>query len=201
MNKLILLLLFIPLASFGQGDCLNGSNIYSGEPCGNGVKVKVETNVKQQTIVQRALNLSEEKTIVKTPITADLSEYTHILLVNVSIFLGYDLMEKFSVDWKKYNVKSESKYGYEPIENILSLSTFEIMNPIRLNKKRYKKELNYLKTIKNESYLYFYFNQRLGKGDDINTTFIIRDWKNKTIYNATHINTGLNEILAPLIDY
>ena len=29
----------------------------------------------------------------------------------------------------------------------------------------------------------------------------VRDWKNKLIYSATHINTGLNEILAPLIDY
>ena len=38
-----------------------------------------------------------------------------------------------------------------------------------------------------------YLRQGKGRGDDINTTFIIRDWKNKIIYNATHINTGLNE--------
>ena len=190
MKKLILILLFIPLVSFGQGDCLNGSNIYSGEPCGNGVKVKVETNVKQQTIVQRALVLSDEKTTIKTPLTADLSNYTHMLLVDYCTNFS---RAGFGNCFSSGNAKS--------LKNILSLSIFEIMNPYEVDKKRAKKETNFLKTIKNESYLYLYLRESDGRGNDVNTTFIIRDWKNKLIYNATHINTGLNEILAPLIDY
>ncbi len=91
--------------------------------------------------------------------------------------------------------------GFTKTEEYLGLSAFTIMNPFKVDKKRFKKDSNFLKTIKNESYLYLYLKQGKGKGDDINTTFIVRDWKNKQIYNATHINTGLNEILAPLIDY
>jgi len=49
--------------------------------------------------------------------------------------------------------------------------------------------------------LYLYLTQNVGRGDDINTSIVVRDWKNKLIYSATHINTGLNEVLAPLIDY
>ena len=75
------------------------------------------------------------------------------------------------------------------------------MNPYEVDKKRFKKNLTFLKTIKNESYLYLYLRQGKAEEMTVNTTFIIRDWKNKIIYNATHINTGLNEILAPLIDY
>ena len=94
-----------------------------------------------------------------------------------------------------------SKLAYEPVKNLLEMGVFEIVNPYVFDSKRFKKEPLYLKSIKKESYLYLYLIQSQGKGDDINTTFIIRDWKNKQIYNATHINTGLNEILAPLIDY
>ena len=196
MKKLLLLLLFIPLVSFGQGDCLNGSNIYSGEPCGNGVKVKVETNVKQRTVVQRALNLSDEKTTVKTPLTADLSNYTHLLLVQFSLqkplCIGMGDLGKGSFE----NCDERANF----LEDLLSLTILEIMNPYSINKKKAKKEPYFLKTVKNESYLYLYLKQGSGRGDDINTTFVIRDWKNKTIYSSTHINTGLNEILNPLIN-
>ena len=73
-------------------------------------------------------------------------------------------------------------------------------NPYEFDKKRFKKEPNYLKQLKKNLFIFIYSQSKV-RGDDINTTFIIRDWKNKQIYNATHINTGLNEILAPLIDY
>ena len=89
----------------------------------------------------------------------------------------------------------------DELNEMLSLTVFEIMNPFKVDKKRARKELNFLKTIKNESYLYLQIRQSKGRGDDVNTTFIIRDWKNKIIYNATHINLGLNEVFAPLIDY
>ena len=44
---------------------------------------------------------------------------------------------------------------------------------------------------------YSYLSKMLNNKD----SFILEYCKNKIIYNATHINTGLNEILAPLIDY
>ena len=176
MKKLILLLLFIPLVSFGQDPVV--------------VAVKTQTNSFSRTDVENELVLSNEKTTIKTPLTADLSNYTHLLIVSSVI-----KSQRFQNHYEVWDV------AYNQIEELLSLSVFEVMNPYKVNKKRWKKEPNFLKTMKNESYLYLQIKQMDGRGDDVNTTIMIRDWKNKLIYNATHINTGLNEILAPLIDY
>ena len=191
MKKLLIILLFIPFVSFGQEcPCQYGYDC-NGNECqtvtGQSTEVKVETEVKTEvnnvTRVARPLVLSDEKTTIKTPLTADLSIYTHILIVDVT---------------NKYG--KMGKWEAKDLEKMLSLTIFEIMNPYEVHK-RAKKEPNFLKTVKDESYLYLYLKRSKGRGDDVNTTFIIRDWKNKQIYNATHINTGLNEILAPLIDY
>jgi hypothetical protein len=182
MKKLILLLLFIPLVSFGQDEV---------------TILQSKTNISSSTNIENELVLSDEKTTIKTPLTADLSNYTHLLLVDVSIKGGYN--EGYTADSSNFtHVKGR---GYTEIAKNLNLTIFNIMNPYKIDKKRFKKESFFLRTIKNESYLYLYLKQGKGRGDDVNTTFIIRDWKNKILYNATHINTGLNEILAPLIDY
>ena len=161
MKKLLTLLLIIPLFSIGQNQ---------------------GTYISSSTIEENELVLSEKSSVIKTPLTADLSNYTHLLMVKVQL--------------------SNRWLGYGHVENLLSLTAFEIMNPEKVDKKRARKHgYTFLKTMKNESYLYLYLVEVTGKGDDINTSFIIRDWKNKIIYNATHINTGLNEVLAPLIDY
>ena len=162
MKKLILLL-FIPLVSFGQNQ---------------------KTYVKSVSVDENELALSEQSSNIKTPLNADLSNYTHLLLVKV------DLLEGFS-----------SIGDYNKIESILNLSAFEIMNPWNVDKSKFRKNETFLKTRKNESYLYLYIVEVEGKGDDVNTSIVVRDWRNKIIYNASHINTGLNEILAPLIDY
>ena len=179
MKKLLLLLLFIPIVSFGQDDVTV-------------VAVKSETNVSSKTTIENELVLSDEKTTIKTPLTADLSNYTNLLLVDVKILY-----------WRgePYNSWDYEKFSTERVEEILELSVFNIITPRSIDTKRARKEPYFLRTIKNKSYLYLYLKQGSGRGDDVNTTFIIRDWKNKLIYNATHINTGLNEILAPLIDY
>ena len=184
MKKLLLLLLFIPLVSFGQDKLI----------------IQSKTNISSSTNIENELVLSDLKTTIKTPLTADLSVYTHILLVDINIYSsqGYLTLKygsgKVGMNWRNL-------HGYQPIQQLLSLSFFEIINPYEFDKRKFKKNNNYLKTIKKESYLYLYLAQSKGRGDDINTTIIVRDWKNKIIYNATHINTGLNEILAPLIDY
>ena len=184
MKKLLLILLFIPLVSFGQDDV---------------TVVAVKSETKINTNIENELVLSDEKTTIKTPLTADLGNYTHLLIVNYTYKGEY----KTGYEGTIINniVFTSSKRGNESLKQTLSLSVFEIMNPFEVDKKRAKKEPNFLKTIKNESYLYLYIRQGKGRGDDVNTTIIVRDWKNKQIYSATHINTGLNEILAPLIDY
>ena len=168
MKKLILLLLFIPLVSLGQEEV---------------TVVQSKTNISSSTNVENELVLSEKSINIKTPLTADLSKFTKILLIDVR------------------EIYRQRQFSYADVKEVLSLTVFEVMNPYKVDKKRFKKDYSFLKTIKNESYLYLSFIEFAGRGDDKNSTLIIRDWKNKIIYNATHINLGLNEVFAPLIDY
>ena len=168
MKKLLLLLLFIPLVSFGQDEV---------------TVIQSKTNISSSTNVENELVLSEKSINIKTPFTADLSKYTTILLIDVNRF------------W------NGNQHNYSSISDVLSLTVFEIKNPYDVDKKRFKKEPKFLKTIKKDSYLYLSYREFGGRGDDKNSILIIRDCKNKIIYNATHINTGLNEVFAPLIDY
>ena len=70
MKKLILLLLFIPLVSFGQDDV---------------TVVAVKSETKINTNIENELVLSDEKTTIKTPFTTDLSNYTHLLIADNSM--------------------------------------------------------------------------------------------------------------------
>jgi len=181
MKKLILLLLFIPLVSFGQEEV---------------TVVQSKTNISNSTNIENELVLSDEKTTIKTPLIIDLNNYTHLALVRVNLKGGY-----YDTFTDESSTAVQNRDAYEPVEKLLSMGLLQVVNPYKLDVKRFRREPLYLRTIKKDTYLYLYLNQAKGRGDDVNTTILIRDSKNKIIYNATHINTGLNEILAPLIDY
>ena len=66
MKKLLLLLLFIPLVSFGQDEV---------------TVIQSKTNISSSTNVENELVLSEKSINIKTPFTADLSKYTHFTLM------------------------------------------------------------------------------------------------------------------------
>ena len=183
MKKVLLVLLIIPLMTFGQDDI---------------TVVQSKTSISNKTNIENELVLSSEKTTIKTPLTADLSNYTHLALVKINTHItGYSRI----VFSEQFNNKTSNTTGYVPVGKLLSMSVLEIINPYEFDRRRFKKDRNYLKEIKKETYLYLYLTQNVGRGDDINTSIVVRDWKNKLIYSATHINTGLNEVLAPLIDY
>jgi len=178
MKKFLLLLLFIPLVSFGQEQT-------------QATVVQQYTTNSSSTRVENELVLSEKNTTIKVPLTVDLNNYTHLALVSVT--------SMWTVGTG--SLADQNRYLYIPIQNLLTMGLLQVVNPIELDIKRFKKEPLYLRTIKKDTYLYLYFNTTQGRGDDVNRTILIRDSKNKIIYNATHINTGLNEVLAPLIDY
>ena len=128
MKKLILLLLFIPLVSFGQCECVNGYDCNWNE-CGEGttsvkIETKVETEVNNVTRVARPLVLSDEKTTVKTPLTADLSNSSSISHI---ITFAPEFKNLFAI-------------SSQVLEKMLSLTIFEIMNPFKVDKKRARKE-------------------------------------------------------------
>ncbi|MEO2057054.1 MAG: hypothetical protein ABGW67_06620 [Flavobacteriaceae bacterium] len=203
-TKLFTLAFLVSFISFSQVQPIN-PGLYRTNPDKPNVKMetKVNTRVNATTTTnfnkENELVLSEEKTNVKTPLTADLSNYTDILLVNISL-KDDDYSKWYDTDMYNHLPHINSK-AYIPVKDILSLSVFKIQNPIEINRKKFKKDRYFLKSIKKDSYLYLILKQTKGRGDDVNSSIIVRDYKNKIIYNATHINTGLNEILAPLIDF
>jgi hypothetical protein len=181
MKKLLLLLLFIPLVSFGQTD-------QWGE-------TKVETNVNNVTRVARPLVLSDASTTVRVTL-ADLSSYTDILIVK-AVLMNKDSKYNnlcFSCDRAISNKKT-----YKEIQDVLSMSLFEVKNPHEVKSSRARKEPEFLKTIKETAYLYLYYSESSGRGDDINTIVIVRDFNNKILYAANHINVGIDEALSPIM--
>ena len=167
MKKLLLLLMFIPLVSIGQ---------------------TVNTSVSSYT--ENELVLSEKQIDIKTPITVDLSNYTHILIVKSTMGRG------------AFGVFYFDKSTINNLASKLSSSIFNIIRPQAYDKKRYWKQgKSFLKNVKDKSYLYMYYSESKGKGDDINSKLLIRDWENKLIYSASHINYGIDEVLSPITDF
>ena len=174
MKKLILLLLFIPLVSLGQ-------------------EQSTVVGVKSETRIVNKPEPFEPSVNVRVPLNTDLNNFTDILIVDATM---YDVCG-FGVT----NTKMCSKTA-EKIEDVLSSSIFNIKNPYSVDKKRAKKDSQFLKTIKKDSYLHLYIRVTRGVGPNMNTSLVLRNSQNnKTIYSATHINIGLEEVLAPLIDY
>jgi hypothetical protein len=144
------------------------------------------TSVKVQTtnITRRPLVLSPEKTDIKTPIEVDLNNYTHLALVDIN------------------SLNRRSKSIYNLYADRLLSSPLTIVNPIVVDKRRWKKSPLFLKNEKNPDWLYLYYTRQGGSGnDDVNTTVIVRDYKNNIIYSASHTNTGIPQILYPLIGF
>ena len=159
MKKLLLLLLFIPVLLFSQVQQVNVRN-------------------------ERNLSLSPEKIKVRTPISVDLYNYTHIAIVDVDISNpGYPKKK-----WT--NVYADR----------LKQSPLTILNPYSYNKKLAKKNPTFLKDIKNPDWLYLsLYIQKVT--DDWRVSMIVRDYKNKIIYSASHNNVAPADILYPLIGF
>ena len=175
--RYLILLLFIPFVSYGQ----NQTTV---------VGVKTTT----QIVNEREIVLSEPSTNIRVPLTADLGNYTQIALVNVEL-----------VPWNQHgglaNPIRIKRHSYELVAEALSFSSFEVLNPIEVDKKKWKKDNAFLNKIKNEDCLYLSLRQQEGRGDDMNISVNVRNSKNKTIYSSTSVNVGLNETLAVLSDF
>ena len=166
---------------------------------------QVNTSTKVNVVNERDLVLSEKSTKVFTEFPDDMSMYTDILIVDATLhYPAYIRPANPSLGWVEAQMPEKFMYAWlapDKIQNILSGTVFNIQNPRLINKKAAKKNLKFLQEIKNESYLYLYVRQSKGKGDDINTSFMLRDYNRKLIYRATGVNVGLDEILEPLFNF
>ena len=161
------------------------------------IKVKTEKSANEQMTdafkagaanraarAAEAAAMADASTTIKVPLEVDLNNYTHLALVTV---------DKIDMMWGGYNTKYVVK---QFIKNLTS-SPLTIVNPID-EKKKFKKNRQHLKDNRNADWIYLYYSERK-EGVDNNKSLILRDYKNKVLYSALHINTAINEVLYPLI--
>jgi len=149
------------------------------------VQTTQTTNMSVQNrmtnIQPRQLNTSEPSTKIITPLETDLNEFEKLVMVDINTLNG------------------RTKYWYNMYEERLMSSPLRIINPVKVDKKLFRKNPLFLREVKDSKSIYLYYTRSKGSGnDDINTTVVLRDSNNKILYSASHTNIGIPDILLPL---
>ena len=173
MKKLLLLSLLISFP------------VYAQETINVNVKkdVKVSKSISELAI-ERAAAMSDPSTIIKIPLEVDFNNYTNIALVGIGNIGGF------------YGPKS----SYNAVAKALEFSPITVMNPIKENKKKFKKNKMFLRETKDPNWLYVYVKFSMSGVDSIKS-LVIRDSKNKVLYSVSHTNVPLAEVMSPLVDF
>ena len=129
-----------------------------------------------------AAAMSEPTTEIKTPLTVDFYNYTHIAIVDAT--------------YAVFNGRSGAdKNTYADMVSRLGNSPLTVINPREYSKKKFKKNMRFLRDIKDSSWLYLYYTKSYQGVDEIRS-LIIRDSKNKIIYNIKTKNVPQSEMIT-----
>ena len=195
MKKLIVLLLIVPVISFGQVQVQNNYSTqatdFIRQNSQNAISKMYIMMENQHNRVQdgaaRANLMAPAGQEIKIPLTTDLNNYTTIALVGVTYVYPS-------------GKKSSNRGTYRNFEQLLLNSPFSILNPATYDKKKFRKNSRFLRDIKNDDWLYLYF--RLSdEGVNSIKSIIIRNSQNRVIYNASTTNVTLEETLSPIVDF
>jgi hypothetical protein len=184
MKKLLFILFICPFASYGQqAQAQAQAQAQSTQVTVESTTVnEVDKNVGYAALASaaaaKAAAMSESLSDVITPLTVDLYDYTHIALVNVRCS-----------DAQCYNI----------VAKLLSLSPLTVINPRKYDKKKYRKDKGYLRTIKNPQWLYVNYIKSIQGVDDIRN-LTIRDSENKVLYKIKTRNIPANDVCSVLTD-
>ena len=137
--------------------------------------------------IARAEAMSAIGAEIIVDLEVDLNDYTHLALVNV-IYADNAT--------KKYSGKSQ----YEKFEGLFSSSPLALINPYKENRRKAKKNKQFLKEMKNPSWLYLYY-ETSAVGVDMHRSFVVRDSENKIIYRGKYVNTPKSDMVAPFVFY
>ena len=195
MKKLIILLLIVPVVSFGQVQVQNNSSTQATDF----IRQNSQNAITKMYIMMenqhnrgkdgaaRANLMAPAGQEIKIPLTIDLNNYTTIALVGVTYV-------------HPSGKKSSNRGTYRNFEQLLINSPFTILNPATYDKKKFRKNSRFLRYIKNDDWLYLYF--RLSdEGVNSIKSIIVRNSQNKVIYNASTTNVTLEETLSPIVDF
>ena len=151
----------------------------SGSASASASSSKVSVN----NITERELVLSEKVNSVVIELSPDIDQYNTIYIVNATL-------------WSSISNRSYyDKWNVEKTKDALISSSLEVIEPHSYDKRAWKKDKYFLRSIKNDKGIYLYLDQTKGKGDDVNSTLILRNSQNEILYKANFVNAGMNEIL------
>jgi len=182
MKKLLFILFIFPFASYGQQAQAQAQAQVQA------TQVKVESTTVNPVdynvgIAAKATAMSEPISKIITPLTVDFYDYTHIAIVGATCSGNYS-------DKSCYNVISD---GFK-------LSPLTVINPRDYNKKMFKKNPSYLRTIKNSKWVYVTYRKSIQGVDDIRS-LIIRNSQNKVLYKIETVNISADEVYSVLTDF
>jgi len=146
----------------------------------------VSTKVSVVNEDERELVLSEKEINILIELPSNIDQYNTIYIIGANIFIP---------EWDRciYNKTSARRTA----EALMS-SSLEVVNPYTYDKRAARKNKFFLRNIKNDKGIYLYLNQTKGKGDDLNSTLILRNSQNEILYKANFVNAGMNEIVDVL---
>jgi len=126
---------------------------------------------------EKLANMSPSKTETIVPLKVNLKNYTHIAIVGA--------------DYKSL---------YKSIQKELIDSPLTAINPKEYDKKKFRKDRRFLKSIKNPKWVYLYYKKIIQGYDEIRTV-IVRDSQNNIIYHSKTTNISFSENLSPLVNF
>ena len=185
MKKLLFILFVFPLASYGQQ--AQGQAQAQAQAQAQSTQVTVKSTTVNPVdynvgIAAKAAAMNESSTEVITPLTVDFYDYTHIALVAATCSGG-----------------GKDKDCYNVISDMFKFSPLTIINPRDYNKKRFKKNPAYLRTVKNPKWVYVSYSKSIQGVDDIRS-LTIRDSQNKVLYRVKTRNVSSEEVVSVLTD-
>ena len=192
MKKLLFILFVFPLASYGQQAQAQAQAQSTQVTVESTTVNEVDANVGYAALASAAAAnktaaaamaaaMSESLSDVITPLTVDLYDYTHIAVVSATCSNGSD------------------KSCYNVISGIFKLSPLTVINPRDYDKKKFKKNPAYLRTVKNPKWVYVSYSKSIQGVDDIRS-LTIRDSQNKVLYKVKTRNVSSEEVVSVLTD-
>ena len=193
MKKLLFLLLFIPLVTFGQDpikvEIVPASSYRNPKliaPVSNKVFLdavdKSAERLKQEAATIAAGKTAEAKTKVKVPLSINIEDYTHIAIVDVLLSSGF-----------------RTSGGFKRVYGALKATPLTLINPTE-NKKKYRANTFYLRGLKNPKWLYLYYVAGYS-GNNLTVSVILNDSENNKVFEASTTNMPWRTILTQIANF
>ena len=176
MKKLLLILLLVPMVSFGQVQVQGAVPTYEN-PNPQPIKVQVQNKTNpyarpannRPVIYNNPAPLAAAESNNFTPLSINIEDYTHIAIVDVLNSQG-----------KRQGVI------FRRVINALKASKLTIVDPTA-EKKKFRKNTFHLREIKNSKWLYLYYNAGY-VGGNLTVSVVLKDYEENKVFEKSTTN-------------